>query len=268
VNFAIFSAHATGVDPYAKSIGRLVRWDDSVFGYTIGDPDGDLSFDTRDNAAYATLAAVIDPAFTGGDDRPPRTPWHKTVIYEMHVRGFTKLHPNVPEPLRDAYEALTREAAIEHPQRLGVTAVELMPVHHHAYDRHLVERGLPNYWGYNTQAFFAPNIRYSASGHADDSVREFKRMVKALHSAGLEVILDVVYNHTRRETTWARRAARTRISGCVSSTPSKQVLPKRASSAGPRIRCRDEPSYCSGSRHIARIAVHSITRRESGWRSR
>jgi isoamylase len=191
-----FNPNKVVLDPYAKSIGRQVRWDDSVFGYTIGDPRGDLSLDTRDNGAFASLAAVIDPAFTWGDDRPPRTPWHKTVIYEMHVKGFTKLHPNVPEPLRGTYEALTTEAAIEHLQRLGVTAVELMPVHHHAYDRHLVERGLSNYWGYNTQAFLAPDIRYSASGLPDESVREFKRMVKALHSAGLEVILDVVYNHT------------------------------------------------------------------------
>ncbi len=191
-----FNPNKVVLDPYAKSIGRQVRWDDSVFGYTIGDPRGDLSFDTRDNGAFASLAAVIDPAFTWGDDRPPRTPWHETVIYEMHVKGFTKLHPNVPEPLRGTYEALTTEAAIEHLQRLGVTAVELMPVHHHAYDRHLVERGLSNYWGYNTQAFFAPDIRYAASGSPEQSVREFKRMVKALHSAGLEVILDVVYNHT------------------------------------------------------------------------
>jgi glycogen operon protein len=191
-----FNPNKVVLDPYAKSIGRAVRWDDSVFGYTIGDPRGDLSFDTRDNAAHATLAAVIDPAFTWGDDRPPRTPWHKTVIYEMHVKGFTKLHPNVPKPLRGTYEALTTEAAIDHLQRLGVTAVELMPVHHHAYDRHLVERGMSNYWGYNTQAFFAPDLRYSASGLPDETVREFKRMVKALHSAGLEVILDVVYNHT------------------------------------------------------------------------
>ena len=191
-----FNPNKVVLDPYAKSIGRQVRWDDSVFGYTIGDPRDDLAFDTRDNGAFASLAAVIDPAFTWGDDRPPRTPWHKTVIYEMHVRGFTRLHPNVPEPLRGTYEALTTEAAIEHLQRLGVTAVELMPVHHHAYDRHLVERGLSNYWGYNTQAFFAPDIRYSASGLPNESVREFKRMVKALHSAGLKVILDVVYNHT------------------------------------------------------------------------
>src|SRR6185436_4231559 len=191
-----FNPNKVVLDPYAKSIGRQVRWDDAVFGYTIGDPRGDLSFDARDNGAFASLAAVIDPAFTWGDDRPPRTPWHKTVIYEMHVKGFTKLHPKVPEPLRGTYEALTTEAAIEHLQGLGVTAVELMPVHHHAYDRHLVERGLSNYWGYNTLAFLAPDIRYSASGLPDESVREFKRMVKALHSAGLEVILDVVYNHT------------------------------------------------------------------------
>ena len=191
-----FNPHKVVLDPYAKSIGRSVRWDDSVFGYTIGDPGDDLSFDTRDNAAFASLAAVIDPSFTWGDDRPPRTPWHKTVIYEMHVKGFTKLHPNVPGPLRGTYEALTTAAAVEHLQQLGVTAVELMPVHHHAYDRHLVERGLSNYWGYNTHAFFAPDIRYSSSGLPDESVREFKRMVKALHSAGLEVILDVVYNHT------------------------------------------------------------------------
>ena len=191
-----FNPHKVVLDPYAKSIGRPVRWDDSLFGYTIGDPRGDLSFNTRDNSAFASLGAVIDQAFTWGDDRPPRTPWHKTVIYEMHVKGFSKLHPNIPPAIRGTYEALTTEAAITHLQQLGVTAVELMPVHHHAYDRHLVERGLANYWGYNTLGFFAPDIRYSSSPNPEESVREFKRMVKALHSAGLEVILDVVYNHT------------------------------------------------------------------------
>ena len=191
-----FNPHKVVIDPYAKSVGRAIRWDDANFGYRIGDPAADLSFDTRDNAAFAPLAAVIDPAFTWGDDRPPRTPWHKTVIYEMHVKGFTRLHPGIPAPLRGTYEALTTEPAIEHLLKLGVTAVELMPVHHHSYDRHLVERGLSNYWGYNTLSFFAPAIRYSASGLPVESVREFKRMVKALHSAGLEVILDVVYNHT------------------------------------------------------------------------
>ncbi|HEY6362328.1 MAG TPA: glycogen debranching protein GlgX [Vicinamibacterales bacterium] len=191
-----FNRHKVVLDPYAKAVGRGVTWDDSMFGYTIGDPLADLSMDTRDNAAFAPLAVVIDPAFTWGDDKPPRTPWHKTIIYEMHVKGFSKLHKGLPQGLRGTYEALTTEVAIEHLQRLGVTAVELMPVHHHAYDRHLVERGLSNYWGYNTLAFFAPDIRFASSSGADDSVREFKRMVKALHSAGLEIILDVVYNHT------------------------------------------------------------------------
>jgi glycogen operon protein len=191
-----FNPHKVLFDPYGRSIGRSVRWHDSVFGYRIGDPDADLSFDATDNAAYAPLAAVTDTAFTWGDDRPPRTPWHKTVIYEMHVKGFSKLHPGIPPRLRGTYDALTTEPALDHLLKLGVTAVELMPVHHHSYDRHLVERGLSNYWGYNTLAYFAPDIRYSASGDPAESVREFKRMVKALHSAGLEVLLDVVYNHT------------------------------------------------------------------------
>src|SRR5688500_8917119 len=189
-----FNPNKIVIDPYAKAIGRAVQWDDSDFGYRIGDAAGDLSFDDRDNSAFAPLASVIDPAFTWGDDRPPRTPWHRTVIYEMHVKGFSKLNTAIPPALRGTYEALTTEASLEHLQRLGITAIELMPVHHHAYDRHLVERGLANYWGYNTLSFFAPDVRYAAN--STDSVREFKRMVKALHSAGLEVILDVVYNHT------------------------------------------------------------------------
>jgi len=192
-----FNPNKIVLDPYARSIARPLVWDDSNFGYRIGDPDADLSFDTRDNAAFAPLAAVIDTAFTWGDDRPPRTPWHKTVIYEMHVKGFTRLHPAIPEPLRGTYAALTTEPALDHLLKLGVTAVELMPVHYPSYDRHLVERGLSNYWGYNTLGFFAPSTRYSScASNAEESVREFKRMVKALHSSGLEVILDVVYNHT------------------------------------------------------------------------
>jgi glycogen operon protein len=191
-----FNPHKIVLDPYAKSVARPVRWDDSMFGYTLGAAEEDTSLDARSNAAFAPLAAVIDPAFTWGDDRPPRTPWHRTVIYEMHVKGFSQLQPHVPARIRGSYEALTTEAALEHLTRLGVTAVELMPVHHHAYERHLVERGLSNYWGYNTLSFFAPDLRYSTSGAPADAVLEFKRMVKALHSAGLEVILDVVYNHT------------------------------------------------------------------------
>ncbi|MEW6322902.1 MAG: glycogen debranching protein GlgX [Acidobacteriota bacterium] len=184
------------VDPYAKAIARTVRWSDALFGYQIGHPDGDLAPDTRDSAAHAPLAAVIDPSFTWGEDRPPRTPWHRTVIYEAHVKGLTMRHPAVPPELRGTYTALTLEPVIDHLLSLGVTAVELMPVHHHAYDRHLVERGLSNYWGYNTLTYFAPDLRYSDSRHPLESVREFKMMVRALHAAGIEVILDVVYNHT------------------------------------------------------------------------
>jgi len=191
-----FNPHKILLDPYSRAVGRTVRWDDSVFGYTVGDEAADLSFDERDDAEFAPLSAVIDPAFTWGDDRPPRTPWHKTVIYEMHVKGFTKRHPDIPDALRGTYEALTTAPALDHLLKLGVTAVELMPVHYHAYDRHLFERGLANYWGYNTLSFFAPDGRFSATRDPDGAVREFKRMVKALHSAGLEVILDVVYNHT------------------------------------------------------------------------
>ncbi|HXE79762.1 MAG TPA: alpha-amylase family glycosyl hydrolase, partial [Vicinamibacterales bacterium] len=191
-----FNPNKVVVDPYAKAIGRAVRWDDSMFGYTIGHPDEDLSFDSRDNAAYAPLCVVVDDAFTWGGDQPPRTPWHKTVIYEMHVRGYSILQKALPESIRGTYEALTTEEGLEHLLKLGVTAVELMPVHHHSYDRHLVERGLSNYWGYNTLAFFAPNLRYAKSAAPGESVREFKRMVRGLHAAGLEVILDVVYNHT------------------------------------------------------------------------
>jgi glycogen operon protein len=184
------------MDPYAKSVARTIHWSDEMFGYEVGHAEGDLSFDHRDNAAYAPLAAVVDPAFTWGDDRPPRTPWHNTVIYEMHVRGFSVRHPLVPEPQRGTYEALTSEHAIEHLKKLGVTAVELMPVHHHARDRYLHEKGLTNYWGYNSYGYFAPERRFAASRTPAGAVREFKRMVRALHAAGLEVILDVVYNHT------------------------------------------------------------------------
>jgi glycogen operon protein len=191
-----FNPHKVVLDPYAKAIARTVEWGDEMFGYRIGDPAEDLSLDDRDNAHRAPLAAVVEPAFTWGADAPPRTPWHETVIYELHVKGFTRLHPEVPEELRGTYAGLATEAPIAHLKSLGVTAVELLPVHHHSYDRHLVEKGLSNYWGYNTLAFFAPGIRYAASRTPLGSVREFKMMVRALHAAGIEVILDVVYNHT------------------------------------------------------------------------
>jgi glycogen operon protein len=183
-------------DPYARAVGRSARWHESLFGFKVGDAAADLSIDERDSAAYAPLGAVIDTAFTWGDDRPPRTPWHQTVIYELHVRGFTKQMSGVPEELRGTYLALISEPAIAHLKSLGVTAVELLPVHHHVDEWHLAKKKLTNYWGYNTLAYFAPELRYSVARTAGGSVREFKMMVRALHAAGLEVILDVVYNHT------------------------------------------------------------------------
>jgi isoamylase len=191
-----FNPNKLLLDPYAKAVGRDLRWGDEMFGYGIGEAAEDLSFDARDNAAGAALGEVIDTAFTWGNDAAPQVPFHRTIIYELHVKGFTKLNEAIPEKLRGTYAGLASQPAIEHLQRLGITAVELMPVHHRVDDRHLVERGLSNYWGYNTLAFFAPEVRYSASGVGRESVREFKRMVHALHAAGIEVILDVVYNHT------------------------------------------------------------------------
>ena len=191
-----FNPHKILLDPYAKVVARGLKWCDEMFGYRIGHADADLSFDDRENSPWAALAAVVDPAFSWGNDRPPKTPWHETIIYELHVKGFTKLHPKVPEKLRGTYAGVASSAAIKHLLDLGVTAVELMPVHQHIDDRHLCERKLCNYWGYNTVGFFAPDFRYTSSRELCSGVREFKRMVKMLHSAGLEVILDVVYNHT------------------------------------------------------------------------
>ncbi len=179
------------IDPYAKRIDRAVEWDDSLFGYRIG-ADGDEP-DGRDSAPFVPKGVVVDPAFIwGGDDRL-RTPLERTLIYEVHVTGFTRLHPEVSEDLRGTYAGLASAQAIDYLTTLGITAVELLPVHQHVDERHLVERGLVNYWGYNTIGFFAPDIRFSATG---DPVSEFKTMVKRLHDAGIEVILDVVYNHT------------------------------------------------------------------------
>ncbi len=187
-----FNPHKLLLDPYAKSIVGAVRWSDALFGYTVGHKRADLSLDRRDSAGGMPKCKVIDPAFTWGDDRRPVVPWHEMVIYELHVRGFTMQHPEVPPPLRGTYAGLATAPVIDYLQRLGITTVELMPVHAYVDDRHLVQAGLRNYWGYNTIGYFAPDSRYSASG----KVNEFKTMVKALHSAGFEVILDVVYNHT------------------------------------------------------------------------
>ncbi|MEW6248733.1 MAG: glycogen debranching protein GlgX [Nitrospirota bacterium] len=184
------------IDPYAKSIAGTVEWSDAMFGYRVGDPDADLSRDDRDNAGNVPKCVVIDEAFTWGGDRLLRTPWERTIIYEVHVKGLTVRHPEVPEALRGTYAGLATPPIIDYLKGLGVTAVELLPVHHFVRDKHLCDRGLTNYWGYNTIGFFAPDIRYASSPVRGRHVKEFKTMVKTLHSAGIEVILDVVYNHT------------------------------------------------------------------------
>ena len=187
-----FNPNKLLLDAYAKQIVGDLKWSDSHFGYRIGSKNADLSMDRRDSAPGMLKAMVIDPAFTWGTDRAPRIPWHKSVIYEVHVRGFTIQHPKVPASLRGSYAGLATAPVIDHLLKLGVTAVELMPVHDFVDDRQLIERGLRNYWGYNTIGFFAPMSRYLATG----SISEFKTMVKIMHSAGIEVVLDVVYNHT------------------------------------------------------------------------
>jgi glycogen operon protein len=183
------------IDPYAKAVSGPINWNDDLFGYTLGDPEEDLSRDGRDSAAALPKSVVVDPSFTWQDDRNPRTPWNRTVIYETHVRGLTMQHPGVPQQHRGTYLGLASDPIVDHLLTLGVTAVELMPVHHFVADRELVERGLTNYWGYNSIGFFAPHVGY-ATGGLGEQVSEFKSMVRTLHRAGIEVILDVVYNHT------------------------------------------------------------------------
>ena len=191
-----FNPHKLLLDPYAKAISGEIRWDDAVYGYTIGDENADLSQDLRDSAPFMPRCVVIDPAFDWGTDRAPNTPLHDSIIYELHVKGFTERHPAIPEALRGTYAGLAYPPVIRYLQALGITAVELLPIHQFVQDRHLVEQGLRNYWGYNSLGFLAPHGDYSSAGDTGDQVREFKAMVKALHAAGIEVILDVVYNHT------------------------------------------------------------------------
>ncbi|MGD9680691.1 MAG: glycogen debranching protein GlgX [Candidatus Obscuribacterales bacterium] len=191
-----FNPNKIVVDPYSKLIARRLVWNDSLYGYQIGNKREDLSFDKRDNAPFAPLAVVVDDSFNWGDDRAPDTPWHKTVIYEAQLKGLTMRHPDVPEDIRGTYMALASEPIIRHLQSLGVTAIELMPVHHSIADRNLTQSGLTNYWGYNTLSYFAPDTRFFSGSTALSAVQEFKTMVRSLHAAGIEVILDVVYNHT------------------------------------------------------------------------
>jgi len=186
-----FNHHKLLLDPYARAFAGRFRWTDSNFGYRVGSPRSDLSFDRRDNARSMPKCVVVDPAFGWGEDRRPRTPWPDTVLYETHLKGYTMRHSGVPERLRGTAAGLASEAAIDHLVRLGVTAVELLPVQASVTPRWLAEKGLSNYWGYATIGFFAPDRRLLSGGP-----REFRQMVARLHAAGIEVILDVVYNHT------------------------------------------------------------------------
>jgi len=181
------------LDPYAKAIDGGVSWNEAVFPYRFDAPDKPSD---RDSAPFVPRSVVVNPFFDWGNDRPPRVPAQDTVIYEAHVRGLTARHPEVPDPLRGTYAGLAHPAAVEHLKRLGVTTVELLPVHHFVHDAHLVERGLRNYWGYSSIGYFAPHDEYAAGGRVGQQVAEFRGMVRALHGAGIEVILDVVYNHT------------------------------------------------------------------------
>ena len=184
------------LDPYAKAIAGKVKWSDALFGDRPGGSDDGAGPDSRDSAPFMPKCVVVESAFSWGDDRLLRTPWHKTVIYEVHVKGFTARHPQIPPELRGTYAGLASPPALEHLRRLGVTAVELLPVHHSVTERHLEERGLSNYWGYNSIGFLAPDARFASTGVRGEQVAEFKTMVKRLHEMGIEVILDVVYNHT------------------------------------------------------------------------
>ncbi len=188
-----FNPNKLLIDPYALALHGEIRWHDAVFGYRVGHHREDLSFDRRDSAFVMPKCVVVDPAVTWGDDRPPATPWPQTIIYEAHVKGMTARNEELPPQLRGTFEGLADRRAIDHLVKLGVTAIELMPTQSFFDDSHLVEKGLSNYWGYNTIGFFAPAPRYiSPRGN----IHEFKLMVRRLHEAGIEVLLDVVYNHT------------------------------------------------------------------------
>jgi isoamylase len=191
-----FNPNKLVIDPYARAIAGQVDWQVPVFGYELGNPHGDLSFDAHDSARGIPKGIVIDDEFDWEGDQLLRRRWNETIIYEVHVKGFTRQHPDIPPELRGTYAGLAHPVAIDYLRNLGVTAVELLPVHEFLDDGHLVERGLRNYWGYNTTNFFSPDARYASCGDDGHQVREFKEMVKALHRAGIEVILDVVYNHT------------------------------------------------------------------------
>ncbi|WP_121357164.1 glycogen debranching protein GlgX [Flavisolibacter nicotianae] len=191
-----FNPNKLLIDPYAKAISGTIDWDNALFGYEMGHPDEDQSFSDQDSAPFIPKSVVIDPRFDWEGDKLPRIAYHRSIIYETHVKGFTQLHPGIPEDIRGTYAAIAHPVTIQYLKELGITAIELMPVHHFVTDKFLHDKNLTNYWGYNTIGFFAPDVRYSSQGHRGEQVYEFKNMVKELHKVGIEVILDVVYNHT------------------------------------------------------------------------
>jgi len=192
-----FNAHKLLIDPNAKALTGTVQWNDALFGYDISNTEEkDLSFSETSSIPYLPKCIAVDPQFDWEDDKPLKTPYQNTIIYEAHVKGFTKTNPDIPENIRGTYAAIYHPASIKYLQDLGITALELMPVHHSVTDRHLYENGLTNYWGYNTINYFSPDARFASTSRCGGQINEFKEMVKQLHKAGIEVILDVVYNHT------------------------------------------------------------------------
>lgn len=191
-----FNSHKLLIDPYAKAIAGDIIWHESIYGYQVNHPEKDKSFSEQDSASYIPKSVVIDPSFDWEDDKPPKHSKHDSIIYEVHVKGFTKLHPDIPENIRGTYAGFAHPATIQYLKDLGITAVELMPIQHFTINYELAHKNLPNYWGYDTVGFFAPDARYSSSGVTGGQVTEFKQMVKELHKAGIEVIMDIVYNHT------------------------------------------------------------------------
>lgn len=192
-----FNPNKLLIDPNAKAISGILNWHDSLFGYDVKAKENkDLVMSETDSAPYVPKAIVVDTSFDWEDDKPLNIPYQNSIIYEVHVKGFTQLHPKIPKEIRGTYAALAHPESVQYLKELGITAVELMPVHHFLTDRHLYEKGLTNYWGYNTLNYFSPDIRYASSPQCGGQINEFKEMVKALHKAGIEVILDVVYNHT------------------------------------------------------------------------
>ncbi len=183
------------IDPYAKALDGLWDWNEAIFPYLFAEPEN--SRNDQDSAPYVPKSIVVNPYFDWGHDRRPNTPWHRTVVYETHVKGFTRSHPEIPEEIRGTYAGMAHPAAVKYLQRLGITAIELLPVHQFVQDSTLHDKGLRNYWGYNSIAYLAPHNEYSHQrGRNGSQVQEFKQLVKTMHEAGIEVILDVVYNHT------------------------------------------------------------------------